>query len=61
MGEIIKVEASLTMMDDAILQKSLTQVDSLLSFTDLSTLQQPWDELTEDTQRQQTYQSTHTC
>lgn len=37
------------MMDNAVLQKSLTQVDSLLSLTDLSTLQEPWDELTVNT------------
>lgn len=47
------------MMDDAILQESLTQVDSLLSLTDLSTLQEPWDKLTEDTQRQRQCQSAH--
>ncbi len=54
-----KGEPSLTMMDDAVLQESLTQVDSLLSLTDLSTLQEPWDKLTEDTQRQQLCQSAH--
>jgi len=47
------------MMDDAVLKESLTQVDSLLSLADLSTLQKPWDKFTEDTQRQQLYQSAH--
>lgn len=36
----------LTMVNDAVFQQSLSQVDSFVRLTDLSTLYQPWHKLT---------------
>lgn len=42
----MKDHETLTMVDETVLQQSLTQIDPFLWFTDFSTLQQPGDKLT---------------
>ena len=45
---------SLTVVDDAVLQKRLAQVHPLIGLTDLSALNQPGHKLTVDTQHNTT-------
>lgn len=45
----ILFEASLTVVDDAIFQQGLSQVDSFLGFADLSALEQPRHKLAANT------------
>lgn len=44
--------ASLTVVDDAVLQQGLSQVDSFLGFTDLAALDQPRHKLAANTKKE---------